>query len=271
MNLSTLIGIVSGFLIIFFAIGLSASDAAHFLNLPGLLVVIGGTFAATMFSYPLKEILRVFRIMWLVFRNEKLYAEDDQRELVLTSKLLMQGKIRQVENELEKINNPFLKTGIQLLIDDTPAQDIFEMLQWRIHRLQSREAAEAQIYRTMSAFAPAFGMLGTLIGLVNMLLGMGSGDMAQIGSSMALALLTTLYGVALSNLLFKPIAIKFERRTEYRVQQMTMIMEGILLLARGRSPAYLREYLKTFYADYADELNTVPIEDNAGVETEKAH
>lgn len=267
MNPSTFIGIISGTLLIVFAVGMSAKDATHFLNLPGLLVVIGGTFAATMFSYPLKEILRVFSIIWLVFRNEKLYAEADQRELVLTSKLLMQGKIRQVENELEHINNPFLKTGIQLLIDDTPPEDILEMLQWRIHRLQIREAAEAQIFRTMSAFAPAFGMLGTLIGLVNMLLGMGSGDMAQIGSSMALALLTTLYGVALSNLFFKPIAIKFERRTEYRVQQMTMIMEGVLLLARGRSPAYLREFLKTFYANYSDELNLPASQDNARAET----
>ncbi len=256
MNLSTLIGIVTGILIIGLSITLSTSHAESFLNLPGLFVVLGGTFAATMFSYPLDEILKVFKTLWIVFRNEKRYTEDDQREIVLTAKLLMQGKIHQVESELNQINNPFLRTGLQLLIDKTPSQDIYEMLQWRIMRLQANESAEAQIYRTMAMYAPAFGMLGTLIGLVNMLLGMGQSDMAQIGGSMALALLTTLYGVALANLFFKPIAIKFERRTEYRVQQMTMIMEGILLLARGRGPSYLREYLKTFYADFADELNS---------------
>lgn len=120
--------------------------------------------------------------------------------------------------------------------------------------MKIRERAEAQIYRTMAVFAPAFGMLGTLVGLVNMLQGMGDSNMAKIGADMAFALLTTLYGVALANLFFKPIAIKFERRTERRVQLMNMIREGVLLIAKGRSPAYIREYLTTFFAHVEDEL-----------------
>jgi len=98
-------------------------------------------------------------------------------------------------------------------------------------------------------------MLGTLVGLVNMLHGMGSSSMTEIGVDMAFALLTTLYGVVLANMFFKPIAIKFERRTERRVQLMNMILEGILLVARGRSPGYIREYLSTFFAHVEDELD----------------
>lgn len=254
MNLSTLIGMLSGIAIVFFAIFLTAQDAWAFVNLPGLAIVLGGTFAATLLAYPLREVVNVFKILWIVLRNEKLYAKDDQAELVTVARQLMQGNLVHAENQLEQVKNPFLRTGLELIINNTPIEDIAELLEWRILKMKIRERAEAQIYRTMAVFAPAFGMLGTLVGLVNMLQGMGDSNMAQIGADMAFALLTTLYGVALANLFFKPIAIKFERRTERRVQLMNMIREGVLLIAKGRSPAYIREYLTTFFAHVEDEL-----------------
>lgn len=254
MNLSTLLGMLSGIAIVFFAIFLTAQDAWAFVNLPGLAIVLGGTFAATLLAYPLREVVNVFRILWIVLRNEKLYAKDDQAELVTVARQLMQGNLVHAENQLEQVKNPFLRTGLELIINNTPIEDIAELLEWRILKMKIRERAEAQIYRTMAVFAPAFGMLGTLVGLVNMLQGMGESSMTQIGADMAFALLTTLYGVALANLFFKPIAIKFERRTERRVQLMNMIREGVLLIAKGRSPAYIREYLTTFFAHVEDEL-----------------
>ncbi|RUO23671.1 chemotaxis protein MotA [Aliidiomarina iranensis] len=255
MNLSTLIGMLSGMAIVFAAIFFTAEDAWSFVNLPGLAVVLGGTFAATLLAYPLREVVNVFKILWIVLKNERLYAQDDQKELVSVARQLVQGDLIKVEDQLEQVKNPFLRTGLELLINNTPHQDMSELLEWRIVKMKIREKAEAQIYRTMAMFAPAFGMLGTLVGLVNMLQGMGESNMAQIGSDMAFALLTTLYGVALANLFFKPIAIKFERRTERRVQLMNMIREGVMLIAKGRSPVYIREYLSTFFAHVEDELN----------------
>ncbi|MDT7526440.1 MULTISPECIES: motility protein A [Pseudidiomarina] len=255
MNLSTLIGMLSGIAIVVLSVMLTAADAWSFINLPGLAIVLGGTFAATLLAYPLRDVVRVFKILWIVLRNEKMYAEDDQRELVEVARQLVQGRIANAEDQLNQVQNPFLKTGLQLLIDRTPTEDIAELLEWRILRTKLKERAEAQVYRTMATFAPAFGMLGTLVGLVNMLHGMGQSSMSEIGVDMAFALLTTLYGVVLANMLFKPIAIKFERRTESRVQLMNMILEGILLIARGRSPAYIREYLATFFAHVEDELD----------------
>jgi len=246
---------LSGIAIVVLSVMLTAADAWSFINLPGLAIVLGGTFAATLLAYPLRDVVRVFKILWIVLRNEKMYAEDDQRELVEVARQLVQGRIANAEDQLNQVQNPFLKTGLQLLIDRTPTEDIAELLEWRILRTKLKERAEAQVYRTMATFAPAFGMLGTLVGLVNMLHGMGQSSMSEIGVDMAFALLTTLYGVVLANMLFKPIAIKFERRTESRVQLMNMILEGILLIARGRSPAYIREYLATFFAHVEDELD----------------
>ncbi|RUO36049.1 chemotaxis protein MotA [Aliidiomarina shirensis] len=255
MNLSTLIGMLSGMAIVFSAIFFTSEDAWSFVNIPGLAVVLGGTFAATLLAYPLREVVNVFKVLWIVLRNERLYAQDDQKELVNVARQLVQGNLIKVEDQLEQVKNPFLRTGLELLINNTPHQDMSELLEWRIVKMKIREKAEAQIYRTMAMFAPAFGMLGTLVGLVNMLQGMGESNMAQIGSDMAFALLTTLYGVALANLFFKPIAIKFERRTERRVQLMNMIREGVMLIAKGRNPSYIREYLSTFFAHVEDELN----------------
>lgn len=114
MNLSTLIGMLSGIAIVFFAIFLTAQDAWAFVNLPGLAIVLGGTFAATLLAYPLREVVNVFKILWIVLRNEKLYAKDDQAELVTVARQLMQGNLVHAENQLEQVKNPFLRTGLEL-------------------------------------------------------------------------------------------------------------------------------------------------------------
>jgi chemotaxis protein MotA len=157
-----------------------------------------------------------------------------------------------------RIHNPFLRSGVQLVIDGTPTDKVLELLEWRIARLKARERAEAQLFRTMATYAPAFGMLGTLIGLINMLHGMGTASMAVIGQGMAVALITTFYGLILANLVFKPIAVKLERRTERRVLVMNMVLEGIVMLSERRSPSFVRETLSSFLTHHEDELHAPP-------------
>jgi chemotaxis protein MotA len=120
--------------------------------------------------------------------------------------------------------------------------------------MKAKEHAEAQLFRTMAGFAPAFGMLGTLVGLVNLLFLLGDGDITAIGRQMALALMTTFYGVLLANLVFKPIAVKLERRTEQRLILMNTLMQGIAMMSQKRSPALMRETLKAFIEDIRDEI-----------------
>src|SRR3546814_13308682 len=117
-----------------------------------------------------------------------------------------------MQSASENVSTTSLKTGVQLVIDSTPEQDIVDLLHWRISRLRAKERAEAQLLRTMAGFAPAFGMVGTLVGLVNLLFLLGDGDMTAIGQQMALALMTTFYGILFANLLLKPVAVKLERR-----------------------------------------------------------
>ncbi|MBK5937097.1 motility protein A [Halorhodospira halophila] len=254
MNPSTLVGIIGGLILVGSVLFIAAEEALVFLNFPGLAIVIGGTLAATFLAYPMDEVLRVFRLVWIVIRNERVYTRDDMEELIRISQLWFKGDVRAVEDALENVANPFLRTGVQLLIDLTPEEDILDLLQWRIQRLRAKEHAEAQIFRVMASFAPAFGMIGTLVGLINMMFILDDGDIAQIGQQMGVALLTTFYGILLANLVLKPIAVKLERRTEQRLVTLNMILQGISLMCQKRNPTLMRETLHSFIAQYKDEI-----------------
>lgn len=255
VNPSTLIGALAGVLMLAIVLAVSATDPGMYINLPGLAIVLGGTLAAVFISYPLREVLRVFALLRTIFKSEQNYIDRDIDELVQISQLWMKNDVRKVEEALEKVSNPFLRTGVQLVIDRTPEDQIIDLLQWRIARLRAREQAEAQMFRVMAGFAPAFGMLGTLVGLINLLTVLSAGDMTVIGQQMAVALMTTFYGVLLANLLFKPVAVKLERRTEQRVVLMNMVMQGISMMSDKRGPAVMRETLQSFMMHYEDEIH----------------
>lgn len=255
MNPSTLLGMLLGLALAATVILSDSASLQLFWNGHGLAIVLGGTLAATLISYPLNEVLRVFRVFWVVLRNERLYEREDLDELVEVSRIWFSGNMAAADDALAQIRNPFLKTGLQLVIDGSPLEDILDLLQWRISRLKAKEQAEAQVFRSMANYAPAFGMVGTLIGLINLMSTMESRDFAVIGAGMAVALITTFYGILLANLVFKPIATKLERRTERRLMLMQMVMEGVTLISQHRSPAYIRATLESFRADYQDEIN----------------
>lgn len=255
MNPSTLIGILASTVLLGVVIFYTSVDPFLFLDIPSILIVLVGTMAATFISYPLSEVVRIFGLIGTVMRNEKLYTQYDLDELINISRLWASGDIRAVENALEQVANPFLKTGVQLVIDMTPEEEILELLQWRISRMRAREHAEAQLFRVMASYAPAFGMIGTLVGLVNLMFLLGDGDMALIGQQMALALMTTFYGVLFSNLVFKPVAVKLERRTEQRLVLMNMVLQGVSMMSQKRGPAMMRETLNSFMAQYHDEID----------------
>lgn len=254
MNLSTLLGIIGSLVVFGSVIAFSSQDLHAFLNLPGLGIVLGGTIAATLMSYPFHEVIRVFRAGAHAIREERYDIARDLEEIVQVSRFWYSQNLHGVQQRLEQIRNPFLRTGIQLVIDDTPMDDIQDLLNWRMARLRAREQADAQMFRTMATYAPAFGMLGTLIGLINLLLTTETDDFTIIAVNLGIALITTFYGILLANLVFRPIAIKLERRTEGRVVLMTMVLEGIMLMRKGRSPGYIRETLRSFMENHRDEI-----------------
>jgi chemotaxis protein MotA len=254
LNYSTLLGILLSVVLLVFIILVAASKPLAFINLPGLFIVILGTLSAACLSYPLRDIKQSLKSIRLIFFYESLDPRQEAEEIIRVAHLWFNRDLLGVESIIDSINNSYLKTGFQLIIDNTPMEDMLTLLKWRIVRLRAKEQVAANIFHSMANYAPAFGMVGTLIGLINMLDIIAQKDITAIGLNMGVALITTFYGLMFANLAFNPIAIKLERRTEQRVMIMSMVMEGIGLIAERRTPAYIRETLYSFIVHHEDEL-----------------
>ena len=257
INYSTALGIILSILLVLFIVFYAANDPLTFLNIPGLVIVISGTIAAVFLSYPLRDIKQGIRSIKLIIYYESLNPQKEANEIIAVAKMWYQRDSIAIENVIDSINNPYLKTGFQLIVDKTPIDDILSLLKWRIARLRAKEKAESNIFYSLASYAPAFGMLGTLVGLINMLEIIEMRDISSITSNMAIALITTFYGLLLANLIFNPIAVKLERRTEQRIMIMSMVMEGITLIADRRTPSFVRETLNSFIANYDNELEAL--------------
>ena len=256
INYSTALGVLCSLLLCLFIVLFAANNPKSFLNFTGLVIVIAGTIAAVFLSYPLRDIKHGIKSIRLIFQYESLNPQREADEIINVSKMWFNRDFIAIENVIDTINNPYLKTGFQLIVDQTPIEDILSLLKWRIARLRAKEKTEANIFHSMATFAPAFGMLGTLVGLINMLQIIEIKDISAISFNMGVALITTFYGLIFANLVFTPIAIKLERRTEQRIMIMSMVMEGITLIADRRSPSFVRETLKSFIVHYDNELKT---------------
>ncbi len=240
MNWSPVAGIFLAILLIVVSVSLSIEDPTALLNPLGLIIVFVGTFAATMISFSFRDIRGMGKVIAAFFRNEVLYKHTDIEELAKVTTALRSASMQKIEASLATVNNPFLKFGLQLIVDGKNKDEIEDILNFQIEKLQRRENAEAAIFRAMAGFSPAFGMLGTLLGLINMLSNM-TDDVTRIGSDLAVALMTTLYGLLAANILFRPIALRWEARTMERIASMRMIMEGVEMVQQQFMPGTIKD------------------------------
>lgn len=243
MKRSVLIALAGSVLLIAGMLLLSPHGAGAFFSLPGLMVVIGGTVAATLLSRPLAEVRKLRHSLPQLFRDDDSQLERDIDEILQFAHKYRHAGPRAAERALGGISNPFVAAGLRQVVEGSSFEDTSRTLQWRIAGVRTEESGQTQILYSMAAFAPAFGMLGTLFGLVHMLAGLGDAGLGQIGGSMAFAMVTTVYGIIASNLVFKPLAIKMERRTGQRLMQLSSLMEGILQVQQKRHPMLIREAL----------------------------
>lgn len=250
MKRSVIISLVGGVLLVTAMLLLSPQGIGAFFSITGLLVVIGGTLAATLVSRPFAEVRKLWLSIPQLFRPEETGIDRDIAELLQFAKQHRFSTPRTAELALAEISNPFVSTGLRQVVEGCSLEDLTKSLQWRIAGVRSQESGQTQILYGMAAFAPAFGMLGTLFGLVHMLSGIGAAGLDQIGSSMAFAMVTTVYGIVASNLVFKPLAIKMERRTSQRLMQLTALMEGVLQIHQKRHPTLIKEALESYSAHY---------------------
>jgi chemotaxis protein MotA len=243
VDITTFIGIlVAGGLVI--SSILMGGSGTWFINYPSLMIVIGGTMGATLLSYPLSQVMGVFRVAKNALVHRSQTAAEVIMLLVDFAKKARREGILSFESELENLDDPFLVKGLQLAIDGMESNTIAEIMGNEIRALEDRHSLGAEIFTTMGTFSPAVGMLGTIIGLVQMLMQME--DPSQIGEPMAVALLTTFYGTLLANLLFLPIAGKLRTRSKQEILLKELILEGIISIQSGDNHRVVEQKLKAF-------------------------
>lgn len=244
MDLGTVFGITLGFAMIIMGIVTSSAGLIIYWNIPSLFITIGGSFAALMVSNPVNRVLAIFRYFQLVLRVPNYEEERVISTLVTFSEKARREGLLALEDDLEEVDEDFMRKGLQLVVDGTDPEIIKGILYTELNQLQERHQDGITIFDQWGKLAPAFGMLGTLIGLIAMLANLN--DQNAIGQGMSTALITTLYGALLANLIFIPVRSKLELRDKYETLVREIMVEGILSIQSGDNPRILEEKLLSF-------------------------
>ena len=242
MDIATLLGLVIGVTVVGLAI-MTGSGLSIFLNLPGFLIVLGGTFAATLIKFPISGVFVAFFVgIKAAFVNER---ESPAEIIELTMRLVKRArKVGLVGLEKIRVRNNFFKKGVQLCADGRDVDFIRKMMTREMELAIQRQETGEKVFRAIGESAPAFGMVGTLVGLVQMLSSMD--DPTTIGRAMAVALLTTLYGVLIAQLIALPISDKLEAKNEIERGNRVLIIEALIQIHERNNPTEVLDILEAY-------------------------
>ncbi|MDR2488094.1 MAG: motility protein A [Desulfovibrio sp.] len=243
MDLATILGMIVSFGLIMSAL-IAGGNPLLFVDVPSMLIVLGGTLGATLTHYPLGTVLKIGTVIRktmvskipasnLIIDQFMDYANRARREGILALEPIIKG-----------IDDPYLRKGLQLTVDGLEPAAIQNIMETEIGNIEGRHEVGVELLSALAAYSPALGMIGTVIGLVQMLKTMD--DPSTIGPSMAIALITTFYGAILANLVFLPLVGKLKHRSKEEVLIMEMQMEGVLGISRGENPRIIMEKLNSY-------------------------
>ncbi len=243
MDFATFLGIVSAIALVVGAISYQG-NLSFFFNLSAFLIVIGGTLAATLVNYPLKDVFRVLKVVKNAFFSKTDELIDVIPKFVRYGRIARRDGILALERMIHDEEDTFIAEGLRMIVDGVDPITIREIMETEIEYLAERHRVGYEIFESMGSYAPAFGMIGTLIGLILMLRYLDSPE--KIGPSMSVALVTTFYGALLANILFLPIAGKLKERSRFEILKKQMILTGILSLQQGDIPKIIEQKLVSF-------------------------
>ncbi len=243
MGISTFIGFVISFGFVISAIVIG-SDLRNFVNIPSLLLVLGGTIGATIVNFSFRDLVSLAKVLWEVMFTPSFSVEGILDELTALGVVARRDGFLGLERELPGIDDPFLKKGIELLVSNVDPDALVSVLNNEKESSLERYTTASSVLTAMGTYSPAFGLIGTLIGLIQMLRTIS--NPRSIGPAMALALITTLYGAVLSNAVFLPLAGKIERLTSMHMLRQSIIIEGLFSISKGENPRVMRSRLESF-------------------------
>jgi chemotaxis protein MotA len=253
MDFMTLLGIIFGVLTVYFV--MSAGNILHMLLNPlAALLVFGGTFSATMIAYPwdiIKQAFPSFRVMFMSAKNTDAALQELIDLIASLAEKARRINIESLQNDLHAIDNSFMANGIQMVIDGLEPEVVRENLEKDIIYTRQRHQKVCNVFRTMATLSPIFGLLGTLIGIVQVLQNLT--DPTSMGNAMAIAITTTFYGIFAANFLFLPMSIKLNDHNENDFTSKELITEGVLAIQQGDLPLIIRKKLNAFVMSHERE------------------
>ncbi len=243
MDIATVLGLVLGFGLIIGSIAIGGS-AMVFVHVPSMCIVLGGTLCTVMTHFSLPQFLGIFTIVKKTLLVKVLSPSEIIQEMVNYAAISRRDGALALEEQLRKVEDKFIGKGLQMLVDGQEEDTVREMMEMEVEYIEERHGLGKKILEFMGASAPAMGMLGTLIGLIQMLQNLSDPD--ALGSGMAIALITTFYGAFIANLMFIPLAGKLGIYSKAEILSMQMTVEGICAISRGDNPTAVREKMQSF-------------------------
>ncbi|NLU53470.1 MAG: motility protein A [Clostridiaceae bacterium] len=243
MEIGSIIGLIGGVAVVLYGM-LSGGELSSYIDISSIIVTMGGGLCCTILSYPLADTIRAFKLIPLIFRAPKSSAIETIQTLVGLSQKARREGLLALESAQSEIKEDFLKKAIELVVDGIEAEIIKTTMQLDIDSMAVRHQNGQAYFKTMASQFPAWGMIGTLMGLINLLRTMD--DPSTIGPAMSLAIVTTFYGSILANYICNPIAEKLAYNSAEEIRLREMMMEGVLSIQAGENPRLMEAKLKTF-------------------------
>ncbi len=246
MDIASLIGIIMCFVMLVYGIISNHADMMTYLNFPSAIITFGGAIFATMLSYSMQDFLNSMKSIGLIFKASKMNTSEMIKSIIDLSNVARKEGLLSLEEAAADLDEPFLKKGILLIVDGADPDLVRGIMETELVSIEARHKTVISFWEALAAMGPAWGMIGTLVGLVNMLNNMS--DPSSIGGDMAVALITTLYGSVLANWLCTPVAGKLKAQNAQEMQLKEIMVEGLLSIQAGENPRVIEEKLKSFLA-----------------------
>ncbi|MGQ9629616.1 MAG: motility protein A [bacterium] len=249
MDIATVGGLIAAFVVIILGIFFARAPLMLYFDLPSVFITVLGSLMALLISYPLERTTRIWSTMKNAFFVKAMNPGEIIPTLVSFAEKARREGLLSLEEDVSRLEDIFLQKGIQLVVDGTDPELVRGILDTEIAFLESRHKEGERFFRDWATLAPAFGLAGTLIGLIAMLKALATlTNPAEIGPLMAVALITTLYGVLIANVVATPIANKLLARSEREILVKQIMVEGILAIQAGDNPRIVEEKLVAFLA-----------------------
>ena len=243
MDKGTLIGIGAGLGLVIVSM-LMGGGVTAFISIPSLMIVLGGTIAATLVNFPMKDVISVMKVTQKALKEEIMPSSKYIDQIVDISKKARTNGLLAIEEDLNNVDEDFMRVTLQHVVNGTEDEDLSKIMDAELALMTRRHRIGQKMYSAMGTYAPAFGMIGTLMGLIQMLQNLE--DPAAVGPGMALAMVTTFYGAILANLFFLPMAGKLKQRSEQEIQFKEMLLMGVMAIQAEESPRVIQSKLVTY-------------------------